>query len=213
LYDESVSTIEQEHDVKFRFLSRGVRWSIGVVAVVVVGIGFAWGLTLRAGRVITSGPGAGEGNYRERVFSVRNLPASVDAPDGKLTLFADYGDETGEGIALYVVNRTNEECQVPFQDGDIYAKREVRLPDGTWQRAQTHRYSFCGNSYGILHLQPGQFLNLRGFRSSAGEKYAVRYRLYGTLDASSNIGTGNVPRDQINEAAGDEMEIRAVRIP
>lgn len=195
--------------MKSRFLSRGLRWTIGIVVVVVLGIGIAWGLTTRARRAITSGPGAGEGNYRERVVSVSSLPDSVDAPDGKLTLFADFGDVTGEGVAIYLVNRTADECQVPFQDGDIYAKREIKLPDGTWRRVQTHRYSWCGNSYGVLHLQPGQFLTLRGSQSSEGETYPVRYRLYGTLDIRSNVGTGNVTRALIDEAADDEMAIRS----
>lgn len=194
--------------MKSRILSRGLRWTIGIVAVVVLGIGIAWAIATRAGRVITSGPGAGEGNYRERVELLGNLPASVVAPDGKLTLFADFSDVTGEGVAMYLVNRTKEECQVPYQDRDIYAKLEVQLPDGNWQRAQSHRYSTCGNSYGDLHLQPGQFLNIRGFHSSEGETYPVRYRLYGKLDVSSNVGTGNVARALIDECADDEMAIR-----
>ncbi len=201
-------TFVKEQNVKSGTLNRGLRWAIAIVVLVMLGIGLAWSITHRPGRVITSGFGAGEGGYRERVFLLDKLPSAVSAPADQITLFADYGDVNGEGVAMYLVNRTKDECQIPYQDPDIYAKLEIRLPDGTWQRAQTHHYSFCGNSYGTLHLQPGQFLTLRGFHSSEGETYPVRYRLYGKLDVRSNVGTGKVTRAKIDEAAGDPMAIR-----
>jgi hypothetical protein len=63
------------------------------------------------------------------------LPSSVEAPEGKLTLVADYAAPRTEGILLYLVNRTGRPVSIPHQDGDIYLKLETQSPDGRWQRA------------------------------------------------------------------------------
>jgi hypothetical protein len=115
---------------------------------------------------------------------VAQLPATVVAADGALTLYADHA-----GATLYLVNRTGTTVKVPAQDNDLYAKLEVEQ-NGTWQRAQSHVFSFCGNSYRQIALPAGHYLTWPAYRPKLGSPANVRYRLYGDLVAVSNAGRG-----------------------
>src|SRR5258708_1073165 len=53
-----------------------------------------------------------------------SLPRHIPAPQGVLTLFADYPAAGQLGIPLYLVNRTSSAVSFPAQDGDIYLKLE-----------------------------------------------------------------------------------------
>src|SRR5262249_26871134 len=76
------------------------------------------------------------------------LPAGAAAPEGKLTLYADYDSARDEHVKVYLINRTGRTLDIPNQDGDPYLKLEARQSGADpWQRAQRHLYSDCGNSY------------------------------------------------------------------
>lgn len=73
---------------------------------------------------------------------VKNLPAHVKAPAGKLTLFADYKAARRGRVPLYLVNRTGKKLEFEAQDGALYVKLQAKEKDGTWARAQGHAFSW-----------------------------------------------------------------------
>jgi hypothetical protein len=145
-------------------------------------------------------------------WGLRNtlLPTKVAATEGELSLYADY-DGTGPGtIALYLVNKTDEDAVLPSQDGALFIKLERLRPDGIWERAETHRYSGCGNSYFPTTLKSSRFFRFQGLYPSNGAPHRVRYRSYGGVKMVSNAGAGLVPKEQIEEARYDQMAINHV---
>jgi hypothetical protein len=126
-----------------------------------------------------------------------------------LTLFAVYSDADENGIALYLVNRTNQPVLIPAQDTDVYAKLEIQHDDGSWHRAQPYQYSWCGNSYWTLQLAPGEFYLWRSVHHREGAEYPIRYSLYNDVRLSSNVAAGRVPMEQIEAAQNDVMAIRS----
>ena len=138
------------------------------------------------------------------------LPSHVVAPAGRFTVFADYERAGEQGVPIYIVNRTSEVRSVSDQDGDMYLKLECESAPGVWTRAQSHQYSFCGNSYGSTWLPPGQFVVTTGYRRTTGKAAKVRYRFYSgrAPGESSNVGDGLVTLGDIQAAATDDMAIR-----
>ncbi|HEY8899465.1 MAG TPA: hypothetical protein VIM61_03580 [Chthoniobacterales bacterium] len=133
------------------------------------------------------------------------LPTGVVAPEGQLSLFADYAAREADGVPLYVVNRTKETVTFDSQDGNIFVMLEHRLPDGTWERAEPHASSWCGNSYYPITLPPGQYFKFHGFAPTSGEKSHVRYAGYGGLKLFSNDGEGLALPAAIAEAQRDHL--------
>lgn len=111
--------------------------------------------------------------------SLSTLPSYVDAPAGKLSLYADFDHPIEKGIVLYLINRTERAYGFESQDDDIYIKLETKADDGRFVRAQTHRYSTCGNSYlnGPL-LHPNRYCRLLGYQPRNGKKATIRFRMY-----------------------------------
>lgn len=135
------------------------------------------------------------------------LPKHVIAPSGQLSIFADYERADASGTPLYVVNRSEQEVQFHAQDGDIYLKLEYQRPDGTWQRAQGHISSWCGNSYGYRVLSPGQHFTLQGYHVPKGISAKVRYASYGRVEAFSNVGSGFYSQADLEAAEGDSLSM------
>jgi len=139
---------------------------------------------------------------------LEKLPAHVEAPAGRLTLFADYKDVRDGHVALYLVNRTGTTQVFESQDGKLYLKLQAKEPDGTWARAQGHVFSWCGNSYFIEPALPdGHFWRLRGLFPAKGEKREVRFRHYGT-GLVSNAGEGRIDPAEIEKCRGDSFAAR-----
>jgi|GEM_PF-2464275 len=115
-------------------------------------------------------------------YPLASLPEHVAAPDGRLTLFADFDDVDdtyGQYVAVYLVNRTDKRIGFFSQDYDIYVKLEALTDSGEWERAQPHYSSSCGNSYDMTpSLKPGTFFKFGGYYPAEGEPRIVRYRLY-----------------------------------
>jgi hypothetical protein len=136
------------------------------------------------------------------------LPKGIEAPEAKLSLIADYGDVRDGRVALYLVNRTGRKVEFEAQDGALYIKLEAKEKDGSWARAQGHRFSWCGNSYFQRPaLADGEFFALRGLFPKEGEEREVRYRLYGN-DVVSNVGKGRVDPAEIRACRGDSFAAR-----
>lgn len=136
------------------------------------------------------------------------LPVHVPVEAGKLQLFADFDHPEGDRIPLYLVNRGRQEVRISYQDGDTYLKLERQLADGTWERAQSHMYSDCGNSYGAMDLPPGMFSLLPGYHVKQGEPATVRYASYGGLDLVSNSAPGLIDPAELKAARLDAMSVR-----
>ncbi len=139
-----------------------------------------------------------------------NLPPEVVAPQGQVTLFADFSRPADEGTSLYLVNRSDERLVFDSQDGDIYIKLEFQRPDGKWQRAQAHQSSGCGNSYGSRILAPGQHFTLRGYLPKKGTPAKVRYACFGSVRVVSNIGEALFSMDDVEATHTDSMVMKNV---
>lgn len=176
----------------------------------------------RHGEVLTSSVG------KPRALS--SLPKHVVAPDGQLSLFADYDDVDGHLVALYLVNRTQMRIEFSSQDGDIYVKLQALNEAGEWERAQVHRSSWCGNSYYMTpSLRANEYFKFGGYYPQEGERRTVRYRLYRrdafvldddaletvgwfspkgerlAIQLVSNVGTGRVSLQTIAATRTDAM--------
>jgi len=138
------------------------------------------------------------------------LPAHIEAPAGKLTLFADF-DHAGKTVPVYLVNRTGRPVQLSSQDGSVYLKLEYRGEDTKWRRAQPHAYSWCGNSYFFRpKLADQTYTLLKGQRYEKGERATVRYRLYQSnaeLAIHSNVGVGLIDPEMVKKASSDAMAV------
>lgn len=162
-----------------------------------------------------------------------SLPAHVVAPDGELTLFADYADFAANSVVLYLVNRTRHRIGFSSQDDDVYVKLECEVEEGQWERAQSHRSSWCGNSYMVFPvLRSGEYFRFSGYLPSNGEARPVRYRMYEDsvfildnetnpysiymrqqeldklpVNLVSNVGTGRVRTADIDAARRDGFRL------
>jgi hypothetical protein len=132
----------------------------------------------------------------------------VQAPEGQVTLFAEFEDVWSAGVVLYLVNRSSEGILIAGEDGHPFIRLESRAPDGRWERSERHFYSFCGNTGGGPFLEPDSFLALLGHLADHGEERDVRYRLHGGQELVSNAGRGKVDPAEVLEARYDEMAFR-----
>ena len=160
-------------------------------------------------------------------ISVDKLPGHVVAPQGKLTLFADFEHKEkttnkadagapDESVVLYIVNRTGKTLSLPSQDGDLYIKLEVLGENGLWERAQPHIYSDCGHSYIRVELKNNSYLMRSGFLPKANTKAKVRFRCHENIAMESaapmvsNSGDGWIPQEAMLAARYDDMAVRTI---
>lgn len=134
-------------------------------------------------------------------FPNLTLPKHVKADPGVVTLFADFEHPAAEGVPLYIVNRSDKSLDLGTQDGSLKIKLDYLDTEGDWKLAQSHRSSWCGNSYGSRVLNPGQHFRSFGYRVKSGTKGRVRYSLYERNKLVSNVGDGYVLTEDI---AADE---------
>jgi hypothetical protein len=139
---------------------------------------------------------------------IEQLPKHVQAPRGKLTLFADYNDVWQGNVVLYLVNDTDKPATFPAEGTDIYVKLEALGEDGRWHRAQSHVFSWCGNSYHELTLAAGQFIQLLGWLPEKGVEHEVRYKFYSEVDLVSNAGKSLVSLEELQRVRYDAMSIK-----
>lgn len=142
--------------------------------------------------------------------SILLLPNHIEAPDGRVSLFADYESIQGNGrVPVYLVNKSAQDLVLNTQDGDIYLKLQYKDSDGNWVRAQPHGYSWCGNSYVTRTIPTGHYLLVSGYQPINGVARTVRYRLYSQeIEVVSNTGDGVVADFDIKRASSDVMSLR-----
>lgn len=136
------------------------------------------------------------------------LPESIPAKDGELTVYAEFDKAQRGRVPIYLVNRTTQIQVLSSQDYDLYLKLERRLPDGNWERVQTHKYSWCGNSYLRVELPPDCHFVFSGYMPANGTKAQVRYRSYGNDYLISNEGEGFYLEEERIAAGLDNMSLR-----
>lgn len=138
------------------------------------------------------------------------LPGHIEAREGQVSLFADYGSiQTNGRVPVYLINKSSEDLVLNTQDGDIYLKLQYQDSDGNWVRAQPHGYSWCGNSYMTRTVRPGYYVVVSGYQPNNGVPRTVRYKLYSQdIKISSNPGDGVVADTDIKRASSDVMSIR-----
>lgn len=126
--------------------------------------------------------------YPSDALSATELPERVQAPDGVVSLFADYDDLWQGGVVVYVVNKSSQPLALQAQDHEIYLKQETRDENGKWTRSETHDYSDCGNSYRSVEFPPGTYRCYLGWIPQSDHVAEVRYHVQGHDDLVSNVG-------------------------
>ena len=154
----------------------------------------------------SAGPFSKSAKLDDAVRELVDLPNHVSAHEGKVTVFADYRDVSQDRITVYIINRTRRAIDVPTQDGDPFLKLEAANGEA-WERAQAHRYSFCGLSYMPVKVPAGHFAVAEAWYPTTGTPATVRYRTYGELDLVSNEGPGFVVEDEHWRAQHDRMAV------
>lgn len=143
-----------------------------------------------------------------------DLPAQVQAVEGKLTLWADYASADQTSVPLYLVNRTGKEVSLPSQDHDLGIKLEFKKEGGEWTRAQSHIFSDCGNSYYPVKLPADHFFELRGYRAANGQKNPVRYAINrGDSQLISNSADGLVSPQDLSIVERDGLTLQKIPYP
>ena len=151
--------------------------------------------------------GTGVGRPRPNV----DLPKNIPAPEGQLTLFADFSGPSENKLPLYLVNRTGRDVSFPSQDHVLYIKLEHALEDGGWERAQAHSSSWCGNSYYPVTLLPGHHFQFYGYMPSSGTTAKVRFASYQGSKIISNEGQGFFLPSDVENSRQDPMGRRVSR--
>ncbi len=153
-------------------------------------------------------PSADFQSYAGTSLPNAELPPQVVAPEGKLTLFTDFTHASELGCPVYLVNRTGKSLTLPNQDGSLLLKLTYAQKDGTWRRAQSHFYSFCGNSYMFpTQLPAGQHVKTVGYVPTRGNMGKIRYQLFDADEGEmvSNEGSGLWNPQDVADSLNDEM--------
>ncbi|WP_395739907.1 hypothetical protein [Prosthecobacter sp.] len=143
---------------------------------------------------------------------VAQLPQGIPSMAGKVTLVADFARaKKGEAVDVYLINRGERDILLNAEDGDVYLKLEAQNADGTWARVQPHRFSWCGNSYGLKpKVEKECFYKIKGYQPMVGTVARIRFRLYNQkgLDLATEAGDGMVLAEEAREAAYDSLALR-----
>ena len=140
---------------------------------------------------------------------VAELPESIKPTDAKFSLVADYEHAANARIPVYLINQSGDVVSLGAEDRDVYLELEFQDTDGEWKRAQTHNFSWCGNSYMFEPpLKDQHFIALSGYQPKSGSKARIRYRLYRQLfEAVSNVGEGIIDPAEVEAARHDRMVV------
>jgi len=145
--------------------------------------------------------------FAGKMMPLAELPEGIAYKKDGLSLVADYEKRGPKGTPLYLVNAGEKDRPIHSQGGELFIKLEFLNKDGEWQGAQTHGYSFCGNSYLLLTLKAGHFFKVQGYRPLEGRKAKVRYKFRGG-GVVSEFFEGLVREQDIEGAAFDQVEVR-----
>lgn len=146
---------------------------------------------------------------RAETIPLDQLPSYLTWPADAFTIVADFADHEIDGrIPVYLINATSEEVELETQDGNPYLKLEYLDADGTWRRAQTHWYGWCGNAWFTTALSPCRAMKFKGYQPARGDTHTIRYTIYRRgHERSSNAGSGLAAIEDIERARFDDMSI------
>ena len=139
--------------------------------------------------------------------TIQKLPSRVAAPEGELTIFADYDDRWMGGVLVYLVNRTARPTTLSLYSGGFPRLwLETKGANGEWLRVK-EQLPWCTDLGEALHLRPGQFSTHLGVLSEKGEVREIRYRLSG-FPLASNVGRGVVDPVALRLARYDSLSMK-----
>lgn len=146
---------------------------------------------------------------RAETIPLDQLPPYLTWPEDAFSVVADYADHEIDGrIPVYLINATSEDVELETQDGNPYLKLEFLDTDGTWRRAQTHWYGWCGNAWSTTVLNPCLAMKFKGYQPARGDTHTIRYAIYRRgHERSSNAGSGLAAVEDIERARFDDMSI------
>ncbi|MFT5685720.1 MAG: hypothetical protein ACI8RZ_006674 [Myxococcota bacterium] len=129
------------------------------------------------------GPTEGLGGFGSSGNTARPIEADMAALE-RLTL-AVAPEETpslGDGVtglAVYLVNPTDEPVVLSAQDSMLSMVQEARGSDGEWAPIEHMPQSWCGNSYHTVALQPTSYWRFTAPRYTGDFATEIRFRLDG----------------------------------
>ncbi|MCA9605159.1 MAG: hypothetical protein KC619_06175 [Myxococcales bacterium] len=174
----------------------------------------AWTLLLALS--LPSAAGAQVSGSDEWVRPHADLSSRVQAhsPRRRFTIWADHERPTAEGrIPIYLVNRTRQPVRLASQDHDPNLRQEVQRPDGTWVRAQVHRFPSCGNTLASFTIPPGQYAVVHGIVPAEGPEAQIRFRLYmQSSEMVTEAFRGRFDPEQVTLAEVDALSMRTADV-
>ncbi len=146
---------------------------------------------------------------RAETIPLTQLPPHLTWPEDVFSVVADYADHEIDGrIPVYLINATSEDVELETQDGNPYLKLEYLDTGGTWRRAQTHWYGWCGNAWFTTVLNPCRAMKFKGYQPARGDTHTIRFAIYRRgHERSSNAGSGLAAVEDIERARFDDMAI------
>lgn len=113
--------------------------------------------------------------------SPRNLGRESWGNKGLISLVA-FPDESVAyakdlGIALRVINRSDDEVAFSACDSQLYLVQEALDANGAWRPIESLPQSWCGNSYHRVFLSPGQYWDCKARQYDGPIKTKIRFRL------------------------------------
>jgi hypothetical protein len=122
-------------------------------------------------------------------------------PESALTLTLNSGK-------VFITNRSSVPRELGLQDGNPSLMLEYLDSRGKWVRAQAHYFSWCGNSYQSLRLEPGESRAFEPYLPTHGKRAILRYGLYEEEDiVVSKMFVGFVDPEEVARAAVDPVAI------
>jgi hypothetical protein len=81
------------------------------------------------------------------------------------------------GYSVYLANTTKDTCRFRASDSRLYLTTEARVGEGVWKPIDYLPWSFCGNSYHTIALEPGAFWRFRMPKFEGVIPVALRLKL------------------------------------
>jgi hypothetical protein len=149
-----------------------------------------------------------------------NFPTTFQPKDrlraGEVYLTVDAASELAfegkyRGIALRLVNGTNQRGAFRASDSRLSIVQEARDADGQWREIEYLPQSWCGNSHHRVFLEPGECWTFAAARYDGTMKTKLRFKLTGEHGAIySEEFEGSINPEQFTiqhaPASGDLMD-------
>lgn len=139
---------------------------------------------------------------------------------GKLSLVVEPDEVVAyfkyRGVAVRLVNRTNEVKKFAACDSCLYLVQEAQDEQGVWREIEDLPSAICGNSFHQVALKPGQFWEIKARAYHGPMKTKLRFRLDGSGESAegepiySREFDGRISKQQLRRGPGRAQVRRAV---